>query len=118
MRPGASINAMPDNILFDLDQARAAHIAVSPQYEHDKICVILQLNYAEHANFSMLRVHALFGRMLGQPPPEHFGIIITALPVDLPTVLNNQEGGRSNDWRLQGHTLRHRAPHINPGKRK
>ena len=46
---------MPETVLFGLGQARAAHIAVSPQHEDDKICVILQLNYAAHANFSMLR---------------------------------------------------------------
>ena len=45
---------MPETVLFGLGQARAAHIAVSPQHEDDKICVILQLNYAAHANFSML----------------------------------------------------------------
>ena len=80
---------MPETVLFGLGQARAAHIAVSPQHEDDKICVILQLNYAAHANFSILWSKTLFSRMLGQPPPEHFGIIISALPVDLPAVLND-----------------------------
>ena len=67
------------------------------------------IKYALFYNWIMLHmqisacygVNALFGRMLGQPPPEHFSIIIAALPVDLPAVLNDQEGGRSNDWRLQ-----------------
>ena len=83
-----------------------------------KYGVFYNMNYAAHANFIMLGAGGLFGRMLGQPPPEHFGIIIAALPVDLPAVLNDKEGWRSNNWRLQGHTLRQRAPHVHPGEWK
>ena len=62
-----------------------------------KYAVFYNMNYAAHANFIMLGAGGLFSRMVRKPPPEHFRIIIAALPVDLLTIMDNQKCGRSED---------------------
>ena len=62
-----------------------------------KYAVFYNMNNAAHANFVMLEAGGLFSRMVRKPPPEHFRIIIAALPVDLLTIMDNQKCGRSED---------------------
>ena len=62
-----------------------------------KYAVFYNMNYAAHANFIMLGAGGLFSRMVRKPPPEHFRIIIAALPVDLLTISDNQKCWRSED---------------------
>ena len=68
-----------------------------PDMRMMKYAVFYNMNYAAHANFIMLGAGGLFSRMVRKPPPEHFRIIIAALPVDLLTIMDNQKCGRSED---------------------
>ena len=88
---------MPNVVLIASRYARVAYTAVSPLMRMMKYAVFYNMNYAAHANFIMLGAGGLFSRMVRKPPPEHFRIIIAALPVDLLTIMDNQKCGRSED---------------------
>ena len=88
---------MPNVVLIDPRHARVAYTTVSPRYEDDEICRILQYELCRTCKFHHVRGWGLFSRMVRKPPPEHFRIIIAALPVDLLTIMDNQKCGLSED---------------------
>ena len=62
-----------------------------------KYALFYNMNYAAHANFIMLGAGGLFSSLVRKPPPEHFRVIIAALPVDLLTIMDYQKCWRSED---------------------
>ena len=61
---------------------------------------------------------ALFGSVFRNPPPEHFLIMIAALPVNFLAITNNKKGGSSDDRLLQNDALGYWASHIYPSQRE
>ena len=54
-KAGAEINFMPDVVLIDPRHARVAYTTVSPRYEDDEICRILQYELCRTCKFRHVR---------------------------------------------------------------